>query len=114
MNVSPRTGASHMFALEECAFDQDGAALPNEFVIEESTDALEFVASVPNDLNIVTLLNLMSPKEVAAKMARHDPGGWVRERLPPPIETPRPDVINIFRIDRRRIHPVADDASNRP
>ncbi|HEY2838222.1 MAG TPA: hypothetical protein VGJ26_03690, partial [Pirellulales bacterium] len=72
----------------------------------EKRACLEKVASVPNDLNIVALLDNLSPWEVAAKLsgataanaARQ--GGEKTDFLPPALREMGEDVIVLYRVDR--------------
>ena len=69
-------------------------------------ECLEPAAVIPNDLNIVTLLDWRSPVEVAAKLARPWPRRELADRtgrklpFPPSLREPYEDVIVVYRIDR--------------
>lgn len=63
------------------------------------------VVSTPNDLNIVALLDNLSPGEVAEKLARESSAGAAAAEgganfLPPALHESKPDVIVLYRIDR--------------
>lgn len=67
---------------------------------------LDPVVSTPNDLNIVALLDNLSPDEVAEKLAREPPAGEAESaagaNFPPPgLQEMKPDVIVLYRIDRQ-------------
>ena len=66
---------------------------------------LEPIVATPNDLNIVALLDNLSPGEVAEKLAGR-PAAGAAERpaegnfLPPALQEMQQDVIVLYRIDR--------------
>ena len=72
----------------------------SRLLLENGAPGLELIATVPNDLNIIKLLNLMTPEEVAQKVAAGTHTDFKR-RLPPRVESPEPDVILIYRVNRR-------------
>ena len=79
------------------------------WTVREQLACLKLLAVVPNDLNVVTLLDWMSPEEVARKLSRRRPpwkeplpgGGSIP--FPPSIHEPFEDVIALYRIDRSRL-----------
>jgi hypothetical protein len=75
---------------------------------------LEPVVSTPNDLNIVALLDNLSPDEVAQKLAREslagEAGPAAEAIFPPPgLHEMKQDVIVLYRIDRECV-----DSRNSP
>ena len=68
--------------------------------LRESHHALEVVAVVPNDLNLPTLLNFLSPAETIKKL-----NGPVKKPgpLPAALQDGKTDTIVLFRIDRAQL-----------
>ncbi|MCE9526239.1 MAG: phospholipid carrier-dependent glycosyltransferase [Planctomycetales bacterium] len=77
----------------------DSAALKG---ILDNVDSLSVVAVIPNDLSIVTLLDMLTPSETAAKVAgnlpRYEIGPAPSLPLPPPLSAPFEDVIVLYRV----------------
>jgi len=71
----------------------------------ENKSCLQIVARIPNDLNIVALLDNLSPDEVAEKLAGLAAPGAAQPPpganfLPPALQEMKQDVIVLYRIDR--------------
>ncbi|MFN0020080.1 MAG: ArnT family glycosyltransferase [Pirellulaceae bacterium] len=77
----------------------DSAALKG---IVDNAHNLTAVAVIPNDLSIITLLDMLTPNETAAKVAGNLPryriGPPSSIPLPPPLAAPFEDVIVLYRI----------------
>jgi hypothetical protein len=70
--------------------------------IVDNADSLSAVAVIPNDLSIVTLLDMLTPDKTAAKVAgtlpRYTMGHAPSIPLPPPLSAPFEDVIVLYRV----------------
>jgi hypothetical protein len=72
--------------------------------LRDNLARLDVVETVPNDLNIVSLLDWLAPHEVAAKLAGQAslPSSPLPAAIPPSLRDNQPDTILLYRIDRRR------------
>lgn len=69
--------------------------------IVDDAENLTPLAVIPNDLNIVTLLDFLTPAEAAAKLAEDYPPNQLgphRLPVPPSLSAPYQDVIVLYRV----------------
>ncbi len=81
----------------------DNAALKG---LVDNADRLTAVAVIPNELSIVTLLDMLTPNETAAKVAgnlpRYNIGSARSIPIPPPLSAPFEDVLVLYRVQLPR------------
>ena len=76
---------------------------PARRALESVRDSLEPVVVIPNDLNLVTLLNFVSPRQLAEKLKVRPESSSKSPGLPPPLAEAKADTIILYRIRRNRV-----------
>ena len=71
--------------------------------LESARDMLEPIAVIENDLNLVTLLDFLSPGQLATKLKGPVRRPAQRSDLPPPIGESPSDTIVLYRVRRGRL-----------